>query len=105
MEHSDQIAYGTWGYNCTHASFCLVLKETKNAALLMEIPNLIVDGDDQVGVALPDLTPNAIDRLSGDNVFRAQKSVSGGTGEIGYHGIHRYYTKWDHKPKRYNTMD
>lgn len=105
MKVPDRIVQGTWGYNCTNVTFCLVLKETKNAALLMKIPKSIVSGDGQIGACIPDLNATSTDQCRQRNVFRAKKSKSTFSEKLGYHGDHTLYTAWDGAPMHFNAAD
>lgn len=86
-------------------SFALVLKETKHAALLMELPNLILehDGFGQRGSEVPDVSLSALVNHSQEKVFRAKKNVRDG-GTSYWTGQH-LYSVWDGLPRRFDYCD
>jgi len=85
--------------------FAIVLKETKHAALLMAIPTRTIsdDGHGQVGVEVPDIGPNCLDRLNAKNVFRAKRSVR--DGRVSYWTGSNLFAVWSGEPIHFNLCD
>ncbi|WP_197998475.1 restriction endonuclease [Gimesia aquarii] len=102
---NEQIVYASWGYNCTLISFAIILKETKNAALLMYLPSKHIDGDGQVGTVVPDTTATSIENLNADNVMRATRSKSEYNDTVYFHADHKLFERWDGNPVYFNSMD
>jgi hypothetical protein len=101
---NGKVVVSTHGYNCTLVDFALVLKETKNAALLMRIPFRIVEGDFQVGSLVPVLDATILGNRNKDHVFRARRTeVEHGTAT--YWGKRQGWHVWDGKPQYQNAMD
>ena len=42
-----RVVHSTWGYDMTHNTYALVIKETKRAALLLSIRNKTISADEQ----------------------------------------------------------
>ena len=54
-------------------SFAIVLRESKGAVLLMELPTIEVSGDSFRGYETPDLGIAALRHLDVKHIFRAKK--------------------------------
>jgi len=98
-----KVVYNTSGYNCTLVYFALILKETKNAALLMEIPYQIIEGDYQTGKLIPVLDLSIRTNRDKDHVFRAIRTER--DGKVHYRGKMKVWLVWDGLPKYQNAMD
>lgn len=96
----------TWGYNATHNSFALVLKETKHAALLMSLPSRTLnhDGYGQRGTEVPSFGEDALSHHGVETVWRAKRKVHD-TGRVTYWDGRHLYTAWDGKPAHFDYMD
>ena len=92
------ILHSSWGYNMTHADFYRVTKLVGKQSVEVEaLSNKTVTGDGGwSGTAVPDLKQRG-SRLEGR--FRV---TNGSTIKIGYS---QYASKWDGRPKYFNTMD
>ena len=107
----DQIATGlegtifhtTWGYNCTHNLYALLLRESKGAALMMELPSKLVGGDWQIGSTVPVTDPSALINLNSEKVFRVKKSEAGQ--DLSLWGNGHLFHPWGGKPDSFNAMD
>jgi restriction system protein len=99
-----RIVHGSTGFNMIINRFCIVLKETKYAALLMSIPNQAVSGDYQQGEAVPVLDENSILRHSSDFVFRTNRQVDE-NGRVSYWGGGCLYHAWSGKPEFFTYLD
>jgi hypothetical protein len=99
-----KVVHSSSGYNCTLIHFALVLKETKNAALLMAIPYRIVAGDFQVGRLMPVLDASVVGNRDKDHVFRASR-IEGEGGKVHYWGKKKAWYVWDGSPQYQNAMD
>ena len=71
----QHIVCANTGITVTMNSFALVLKETKHAALLMELPTQVVDDDGrgQRGSEVPVFDQSALNNHTLERVFRAKK--------------------------------
>ncbi len=101
-----RVVHATWGYNMTHNTFALVVKESKHAALLMGLKNQIVshDGYGQRGIEVPNFEFNNMNELlCAKNVWRAKRSEENGRATY-WDGVH-LYSPWDRKPTMFNYMD
>lgn len=92
------------GYNCTLIQFALVLRETKHAALLMEIPSRIVEGDYQIGRLMPVLDASVLKHRDKDHVFRATRTQDE-RGRVRYWGKRNAWYPWDATPQYQNAAD
>lgn len=85
------------------ASFCVVLKETPTAALLVAIPSEQLGGDLNCGAKLPVLTGHLKESGHRGPVFRASRNVR--HGRVTYWGRNNLYTPWDGQPVDVSTWD
>ncbi len=94
----------TYGYNSTHNSFALVVKESNHAALLMPLPRRTIsdDGHGQRGLEVPSFD-FSLPHFNGDNVFRVRKEQR--DGEIFYWGNDRLYCAWNGEPCHFDYYD
>ncbi len=84
-------------------SFCVVLKETKTAALLVHIPSDHISGDALKGQVVPRLDGTTLDQMPGGPVFRATRSEK--NDQVSYWGQRNLYHVWDGKPCGYDHWD
>jgi len=100
VDPSATIVYGRrHGSN----SFCLKLKESRHAVLLLELPTRAVSGRDwMVGTEVPLLEPSAV-TPNKRSVFRAQRRIR--DGEVTYWGRLSLYGAWDGRPKDFDHLD
>ncbi len=86
--------------------FALVLKETKHAALLMQLPNKIIsdDGYGQRGTEIPVLDLHAMPMLKEDTVWRAKRSTNDG-GRVRYWDGDNGFSTWDGKAAAFDMYD
>jgi hypothetical protein len=101
-----RVLHTAWGYNATHNTFALILKETKHAALLMSLPLRTVshDGYGQRGTQVPSFGEDALSHHCAKTVWRTTRKVCD-TGRIGYWDGRRLYSAWDGKPAHFDYMD
>jgi hypothetical protein len=104
-KNADRIVYANWGYNCTLVDFAIVLKETRNAALLMELPSVEFSGDGQMGTVVPDLSTESIKNLTAKHIIRTTRSDSLVSGGVRYWGNHKLFHVWDGNPVYFNSAD
>lgn len=99
-----RIIHGSWGYNSTHNSFALVLKESRHAALVMPIGRKILnhDGYGQRGTEVPSFD-NSLPHLNADGVIRVRRTQD----QYGanYQSDRRSYGVWDGKPCSFDYYD
>ncbi|MGJ7573259.1 restriction endonuclease [Variovorax sp. RB2P76] len=106
-QHPDaRIVHATWGYNMTHNSYAIVIKETKHAALLLFIglKDVSDDGFGQQGTQVPLLDASTIKHFNSNGVKRATRQVRS-NGGVAYWDGELYFTPWDGKPNRFDYMD
>ena len=101
-----RVVHSTWGYDMTHNTYALVIKETKRAALLLSIRNKTISADEQstVGTEIPLLDPTAMHQFNESGVIRASRSVDA-HGTVSYWTGNRLYSRWDGLPNRFNYVD
>jgi len=88
-----------------YPAFCVVLKETATAALLINIPSRRVSGDFQRGQVVPILDGTTVkDFFSGVEVFRAIRSDHAQRG-VTYWGDRRLYSVWNGQPVTFDHWD
>lgn len=100
-----KIFHAHWGVTILFNSFAIVLRESKGAALLMELPRIEVSGNTQQGYEIPDLGTAAFSYLNEKHIFRAKKKFSEYNGEFYFWGNRKVYSLWDSNPKYYDSMD
>lgn len=102
----DRVVHAVWGFNMTHNSYALVIKETKHAALMLSLGSRSASGDDrgQVGTEIPLLDATALTHFNADGVFRATRKVDE-QGRPSYWDGSNLYTPWDRKPNSYDYFD
>jgi len=84
-------------------SFCLKLKESKHAVLLLTLPKCAVSGQDAMaGTEVPVLEPMSV-TLSKLSVFRALRRVN--EGRVTYWGRLSLYSAWDGRPQVFDYLD
>ena len=100
-----RIVHASGGWNITDNWFALVLKESKHAAFLMELPKAILahDGYGQMGTHAPHFDASTIDYFNSDNVWRAKRFEEDGRAAY-WDGKRLYYT-WDGAPCYFNLYD
>lgn len=101
-----RILHASWGYNMTHNSFAVVVKESKHAALLMGLTNQTLndDGYGQMGTEMPVLNPERSNLLlNKDNVWRAKRVEK--DGEISYWDGRQLFSIWNKNPVHFNYVD
>jgi hypothetical protein len=101
-----RVLHTTWGYNMTHNTFALVLKETKHAALLMSLPRRTVthDGYGQRGMEVPSFGGDALGHHCAETVWRAKRVIYE-SGRVGYWDGRHLYNAWDGKAVPFDYMD
>lgn len=101
-----RVLHTSWGYNSTHNSFAVVLKETRHAALLMSLPgqNLSDDGFGQRGTQAPLIDAGALEFHRTDTVWRAKRCV-GEDGTISFWDGRNLYFSWDGNPVEFDYYD
>ena len=102
----SRVLQSSWGFNSTHNTFAVVLKETKHAALLMSLPRRTVlhDGYGQRGTEVPSFGEDAFLHHRAESVWRAKRTVSE-NGHIHYWDGRNLFSAWDGKPARFDYMD
>ncbi|PDS75661.1 restriction endonuclease [Rhizobium sp. L43] len=106
QKNDGRILHASYGYNSTHNSFAVVLKETKHAALLMSLPlqKLTDDGYGQRGTEAPLIDQRAIGFHHQDTVWRAKRRVWGDGRVSFWDGDHLYHV-WDGQPTNFDYYD
>lgn len=101
-----RILHANIGVTICMNSYALVLKETKHAALLVELPKLIVDGDSygQMGRDRPLVGPTRLPVLNTETVWRSKRKVDA-NGEVSYWDGRNRWTPWDGRPHNFNLLD
>lgn len=99
-----RIFHANTGYSMTINSFVIVLRESKGAVLLMELPKIQVSGDSLQGYEVPDAGFTALEYLNAEHVFRAKKNYKN-NGELYFWGNRNLYSSWNGKPKSYDYCD
>ncbi|MBD2169475.1 restriction endonuclease [Calothrix membranacea FACHB-236] len=101
-----KIFHATKDYGMLWNLFAIVLRESKGAALLMNLPRITVSivRDAFQGYEIPDTGVAALDQLNAQNVFRAKKNYND-KGELYLWGDQKLYSFWDGKPKYYDHLD
>lgn len=99
-----KIFHANTGYTMTINSFAMVLRESKGAALLMELPTTKVSGDSFQGFKVPDVGSAALKHLSAEHVFRAKKKYYD-NGELYFWGNRNLYSSWNGTPQGYDYLD
>ncbi|MDC6169553.1 restriction endonuclease [Paucibacter sp. XJ19-41] len=101
-----RVLHTTWGYNMTHNTFALVLKETKHAALLMSLPRRTVthDGYGQRGTEVPSFGEDALGHHRAETVWRAKRKIHEG-GRVSYWDGRHLYSAWDGEPAHFDYVD
>lgn len=106
-QKSDRrILHTQWGYNSTHNSFAVVLKETRHAALLMSLPaqGLTDDGYGQRGTEVPRIDASALEFHRAGSVWRAKRHTrSDGTVSF-WDGNHLFHA-WNGRPVDFDYYD
>jgi hypothetical protein len=100
-----RIVHASGGWNRTDNWFALVLKETKHAALLMNLQSVVLnhDGYGQRGTHIPKLDAATISMFSRENVFRVKKII--GSDRINYWDGRHVYGIWDGSPREFDYYD
>jgi hypothetical protein len=100
-----RVVHAVSGYNMTLNSFALVIKETKNAALLMALPSRIVshDGYEQAGYEVPVFNDTALAMQKKDSVWRVTRRVVDGTAF--YWDGSKGYRRWNGRPASFTHAD
>ena len=97
----SHILHARTGVTVYMNSFALILKETKHAALLMQLPRRIVshDGYRQRGFEIPAIDPSDATNHRHETVFRAKKK------DTGFWTGHNLYSRWHGHPCRFDICD
>jgi hypothetical protein len=100
-----RVVHAASGYNMTLNIFALVIKETKNAALLMALPSRIVshDGYEQAGYEVPVFDDTTLAMQKKDTVWRVKRRVVDGT--VSYWDGSKGYSRWNGLPASFNHAD
>ena len=101
-----RLVQASWGYNMTHNSFAIVIKETKYAALLIGLRNETIsdDGYGQRGTEVPILHPSlTASLLNSENVRRVMRMEK--NGDVSYWDGSILYTPWNGKPAVFDYLD
>ncbi|MBX5180315.1 restriction endonuclease [Rhizobium lentis] len=106
QKKDSRVLHSSWGYNSTHNSFAVVLKETRHAALLMSLPrqNLTDDGYGQRGTEAPLIDASALGFHRADTVWRVKKRIRKDGTISFWDGNHLYHT-WDGDPVEFDYYD
>ena len=100
-----KIVHATWGYNMVINDFCLIIKESSKAVLLVKLTTVPVkdDGYGQEGYEVPVL-PLKFESAKDDEIIRAQKRYSV-DGKLYFWGDLKYFKIWDGEPKYFTYLD
>lgn len=99
-----KVFHAHWGATMILNSFAIVLRESKGAVLLMELPTIEVSGDSFRGYETPDLGIAALRHLDVKHIFRAKKKYKD-NGELYLWGNRELYSLWDSSPQLYDRLD
>jgi restriction system protein len=103
-----KVVVANTGYGMTSNDFCLVVKDSKDVALLMRIPSTPTCDEGgrihTVGYEMPVVNKEILKYRNKENVFRARKHFGEGA-HIGLSGDGATYYLWDGKPKYYDWND
>lgn len=99
-----RIFHANTGCTMSINSFAIVLRESKGAALLMELPTTKVSGDSLQGCEVPDVGSAALEHLNAEHVFRAKKQYKD-NGEVYFWGNRHLYSLWSGTPQWYDYCD
>ncbi|MEZ2236027.1 restriction endonuclease [Microcoleus sp.] len=93
-------------YGMIRNCFAIVLRDSKGAALLMELPRTTVSivGDSFRGYEIPDTGIAALSYLNAEKLFRAKKKYKD-DGEVYLWGNLNRYSLWDGIPQYYDWCD
>ncbi len=100
-----RVVCGNLGYTLDIIQFCLVLRETSSAALLMDLPSKAVSGDGLIGTVVPVLDETITKSRTSDHIFRARRKSGWKKADPYYWGRKRAFRQWDGKPVFYNSLD
>lgn len=100
-----KIFHANWGFRMILNSFVIVLRESKGAVYLIELPNLSVVNHDFYGYQIPDTNKEAIRHMHTDKVFRAKKKTYKNNNEFYLCGNRNRYSLWDGSPQFYDCRD
>ena len=101
-----RIVHASSGYNMCKNTYAIVIKETRHAALLLNIGKRGIsdDGYGTRGTEVPLLDSTMMNRFNESGVFRALRKESD-KGRVSYWDGKNYYTAWDKLPNRFDYMD
>jgi hypothetical protein len=105
-EDKALVTHANTGYRTITNSFALVLKETKQAALLMCLPrrSLFQDAHGLEGHEVPVLDHQIMAMRRMETVFRAKRSVDD-QGRVSYWDGKNLYFAWDQQPCHFSHWD
>lgn len=83
--------------------FCVVVKESRHAALLVRVGARLVSGDVMRGYVVPDLNGQTHSTSWRRTVFRAQRTVR--DGRVSYWGDRQLFQVWDGQPSLDESWD
>jgi hypothetical protein len=106
QRNGGRVLHSSWGYNSTHNSFAVILKETRHAALLMNLPrqNLTDDGYGQRGTEAPLIDASALGFHRADTVWRVKKRFWK-DGTMSFWDGANLYQPWDGRPVEFDYYD
>ncbi|ANL51079.1 restriction endonuclease-like protein (plasmid) [Rhizobium phaseoli] len=106
QRNDSRVLHSSWGYNSTHNSFAVILKETRHAALLMSLPgqNLTDDGYGQRGTEAPLIDASALGFHRADTVWRVKKRFWK-DGTMSFWDGANLYQPWDGRPVEFDYYD
>lgn len=97
----SSVVVHSWSHRSN--SFCLKLKESRHAVLLLVLPKRAVSGQTALmGTEVPVLDPVAV-ALNKTAVFRALRRVQ--DGRVTYWGRLNLYSAWNGRPKEFDYLD
>lgn len=102
----SRVLHARWGYNSTHNTFAVVLKETRHAALIMSLPsqNVTDDGYGQRGTEAPRIDASALQHLRAEAVWRTKKRVWD-DGTVSFWDGSNLFHPWDGNPVDFDYYD
>jgi hypothetical protein len=109
--HSDgmigKIVHANWGYNMILNEFCLVIKETAKAALLVKLPTSTVsdDGYGQSGYEIPVIQDEIEMVTNGESNYIHAKKLEGADSTSFWGNNLRHYTMWKGEPEYFDYRD
>lgn len=101
----SKIIHTSYGYNSKHNGCAIVLKETKHAALIMDLRTKTIsdDGYGQRGLEVPDFGITSISNFTKENTKRVLRKSE--NGHVNYWDGTNLYSRWDGESLSFDYYD